>query len=172
MQTAEDDVRAALTLLYPQLRRFALTLTGSHDAADDLVQITCEKALSRASRWCPAIPLRVWLLSVMRDAWEHEAKMQTVSEFINENADQVYWSGAAFEDRLLLDCVRRKLHDLPEEQESVLTLVGLEGCTYKEAAKALNIQIGTVMSRLFRGRHALSRLIDAPTRRSVLHHNA
>jgi RNA polymerase sigma-70 factor (ECF subfamily) len=167
MQKAEDDVRSALAALYPKLKRFAFTLTGSPDAADDLVQITCELALAQASQWNPAIPLMTWLFAVMNDTWESEQRLQLSSESAGRSANHDYENGTAVEDHLMLNDVCRKLLELPEEQQSVLTLVGLRGFSYKETAEALGIRPGTVMSRLFRGRNALARLINSPRRRSV-----
>jgi RNA polymerase sigma-70 factor, ECF subfamily len=167
MQRAEDDVRDALPALYPKLRRFALTLTGTEDGADDLVQITCEMAIRQACQWNPAIPLMVWLYSVMNNVWEGERKLRPSTEPVSEIPEHDYRSTLVFEDRLMLSSVRRKILDLPEDQRSVVTLVGLEGFSYKETAEMLGIRIGTVMSRLFRGRHALYRMIDMPARRPV-----
>jgi RNA polymerase sigma-70 factor (ECF subfamily) len=167
MQRAEDDVRDALPALYLKLRRFAFTLTGTEDGADDLVQITCERAIRQACQRDPATPLVAWLYSVMNNAWEGERELPPSTEFVSEVPEHDYRSTMVFEDRLMLRSVRRKILDLPEEQRSVVTLVGLEGFSYKETAEMLGIRIGTVMSRLFRGRHALSRMIDMPSRRSV-----
>jgi RNA polymerase sigma-70 factor (ECF subfamily) len=167
MQTAEDDVRTALAELYPNLKRFALTLTGTEDGADDLVQITCERAICQACKWNPGVPLMTWIYSVMNDTWKAERKVRPSEEPVSETADSDQRSAMLAEDRLMLGSVRRKILDLPEEQRSVVTLVGLEGFSYKETAEMLGIRIGTVMSRLFRGRHALSRMIDMPSRRSV-----
>jgi len=167
MQTAEDDVRTALAELYPKLKRFGLTLTGTEDSADDLVQITCERAIRQACKWNPRVPLMAWIYSVMNDAWKAERKMRPSEEPVSETADSDQRSALLAEDRLMLGSVRRKILDLPEEQRSVVTLVGLEGFSYKETAEMLGIRIGTVMSRLFRGRHALSRMIDMPSHQSV-----
>jgi RNA polymerase sigma-70 factor (ECF subfamily) len=167
MQTAEDDVRAALAELYPKLKRFALALTGTEDGADDLVQITCERAIRQACKWNPGVPLMAWLYSVMNDAWKAERKIRPNKEQVSETGDIDQSSAMLAEDRLMLGSVRRKILDLPEGQRTVLTLVGLEGFSYKETADMLGIRVGTVMSRLFRGRHALSRMIDMPSHRSV-----
>jgi RNA polymerase sigma-70 factor (ECF subfamily) len=109
----------------------------------------------------------VWLYSIMNDVWESEQKIQSLNESASEIPVYDYRSVTVFEDRLMLGNVRRKILDLPEDQRSVVTLVTLEGLSYKETSEMLGIRIGTVMSRLFRGRHALSRMIDAPSRRSV-----
>jgi RNA polymerase sigma-70 factor (ECF subfamily) len=168
MQTAEDDVRITLAVSYSKLRRFALTVAGTEDGADDLVQITCERAILRASQWDPATSLTAWLYSVMNNAWEGECKLRPSAEPVSQIPDQEYRSATIYEDLLMLNSVRRKILDLPDEQRSVVTLVGLEGFSYKEAAEMLGIRIGTVMSRLFRGRHALYRMIDMPSRGSVV----
>jgi RNA polymerase sigma-70 factor (ECF subfamily) len=166
MQKAEDDVRKALVTLYPRLRRFAETLTGSADRADDLVQVTCERALDRASEWNPATPLMNWLFAVMNEAWEAERKVMvqvTYAPATVEDAQQ-YCSVAGMEERLMLDAVRRRLLELPEEQRTVMTLVCVDGFSYKEAAETLNIRIGTVMSRIFRGKLALMKMLGTRVR--------
>jgi RNA polymerase sigma-70 factor (ECF subfamily) len=166
MQRAEDDIRKALVTLYPRLRRFAETLTGSTDGADDLVQVTCEHALRRAGQWSPSTPLMNWLFGVMNEAWEAERHGSLGDALSPSDATlaREYRAVEDIEDRVMLEAVRRRLLDLPEGQRSVLTLVCVDGFSYREAAEKLNIRIGTVMSRIFRGRVALARMLSRKDR--------
>jgi len=159
----EDYVRNALIPLYPRLRRFAASLTGSLETGDDLVQHACERALARTSQWQPGTRLDSWLYRIMRNAWIDErrsiryrsrAPLEAADDSIGENGETVTAA------RLTLDTVRRELAKLPEEQRVVLTLVCVDGLSYREAAEILSVPVGTVMSRIARGRLALAERIE------------
>jgi RNA polymerase sigma-70 factor (ECF subfamily) len=154
-------------------------LTGSFDSGDDLVQQACERALARASQWQPGTRLDSWLYRIMRNAWVDErrsarhcsqAPLEAADDSIGDDGETVTSA------RLTLDAVRRELGRLPEEQRAVLILVCVDGLSYREAAEILSIPVGTVMSRIARGRLALAERIEnagaawlqtCSTRRSV-----
>lgn len=145
----------------PGLRRFALSLCRAPDVADDLVQITVERALAARDRHDPATPLAPWLFRILRNAWIDMGRRTRTRGSETDIADM---PGAAITDgprtteaRLMLDEVTRAMQALPEEQRTVLSLVCMEELSYAEAAAVLGVPKGTVMSRLSRARLALAR---------------
>lgn len=151
-------LRQQLVTLLPRLRRFALVLSRSADSADDLVQASVERALTRLDHWEPGTHLDRWLFSIVKSVWlnnQRSAKIRR-AEPIEAYTDE--WSSDGARDaeaRLTLAEVREAFGRLPEEQRQALFLVSVEGYTYAEAAEILGIPIGTVISRLARGRAAL-----------------
>ena len=148
----------------PRLRRYARALTRSADRADDLVQETLLRAVAKAHLWQPGTDIRAWLFTIM-----HNQHVNMVRRAIREEAtvdiEQVSSSMAATTDptgsRQLRE-LERALGRLPSEQREVILLVGLEGLSYESAAQILGVPVGTVRSRLSRGRDALRRLMDLP----------
>lgn len=157
-----DEIRAALTALLPRLRRFARTLTH-HDAdADDLVQLALERALLRQTQWQPDTRLDSWMFTIMRNAWIDEVRQRRrrgqhsdVDELAEIMPDQVQSAAAE------LLSVQDAMAQLPEEQRTAVSLVLIEGLSYKEAADVMQVPMGTLTSRLARGRDALQRLLQA-----------
>ena len=158
----KDGLHAALSVLLPRLRRFGLALTGSATDADELVQEACERALQRAGQLRDDTRLDAWLYGIMRNRWIDEIRSRRVrrhdsieaaSDVMGEDGEQVA------EARITLERVRRALAGLPADQRAALVLVCVDGLSYKEAAKVLDIPIGTVMSRIARGRRALHALL-------------
>lgn len=154
----DEVMRAALIGLLPRLRRFGLALTGSAADADELVQDACERALGRADQLRDGARLDAWLYGIMRNRWTDEVRRRRVRRHDGlEAADAAVGEDGerGADARLTLEAVRRALAGLPEEQRAVLVLVCVDGLSYKEAAGVLGVAIGTVMSRLSRGRRAL-----------------
>ena len=137
----------------PNLRRYARALVGDRDAADDLVQDTLERAVRKFHLWRPG-DLRAWLFSIMHNVFVNQLKgrknMPHVE--IDENMLAAPIPTATSVD--LLDMQRGLLALVPEQREVVL-LVALEDMSYADVSRALGIPIGTVMSRLSRGREKL-----------------
>jgi RNA polymerase sigma-70 factor (ECF subfamily) len=158
-----DDLGSALAALLPRLRRFGFALTGSAVEADELVQGTCERVLSRIGQLRDHARLDAWVYGIMRNMWIDEVRSRRVRRHdeLAAAADVVGQDGEAVaEVHLTLDSVRRMLSQLPEERRTVLTLVCVDGLSYREAAVVLDIPVGTVMSRLSRARQELhARLI-------------
>jgi RNA polymerase sigma-70 factor (ECF subfamily) len=159
----EADVAAHI----PRLRRYARALVGERHAADDLVQDTVERALNKFHLWRPGSDLRAWLFAIMHNVFVNQLRARGArpEEPLDESFDV---AAAAAGDRLEVRDLDAALARLPAEQREVVLLVGLEEFSYAEAAKALGIPIGTVMSRLFRGRERLRALLaGAPSQPSL-----
>jgi RNA polymerase sigma-70 factor (ECF subfamily) len=148
----------------PRMRRYARALAGSREAADDLMQDTLERAWAKRSLWRPDSNLRAWLFAVMHNVFVNAVKrtrpMASLDELSEDGHAEPASSGSSAETDAALRDMRAALAQLPLEQRQVVLLVGLEQLTYAEAAQALEVPIGTVMSRLSRGRDRLRQLLD------------
>lgn len=161
---SEAALREGLCTLLPRLRRFARSLTGDAADADDLVQIALERALARSSQWRPEQGLDGWVFGIVRNAWLDELRGRQRGQRLFAPPGHGERVGvtpvAEFESAL---AVQAALSRLPEEQRSAVLLVLAEGLSYREAAEALGIPVGTLTSRLARGRQALQALLDGVT---------
>jgi RNA polymerase sigma-70 factor (ECF subfamily) len=158
--THDDDVRAQLAELLPRLRRFARVITRNVADADDLVQVAVEKALARAAQWRPGSRLDNWMFGIMKNAWIDEIRSRRRRERVHapeEAGATVGDTSAASRDIAL--SVQAAMARLPEEQRMAIALVLVEGLSYKDAAESLGIPMGTLTSRLARGREALQVLL-------------
>lgn len=163
MDEMEEFIPQALVSLYPKLKRFAVTLTGSMDRADDLVQRTCEWVLRNSPPALPAIRLDCWLYGLMRLDWLDQQREDDRTSALPDIYDKPNLEGASqAENWLMLDEVFREIIRLPEAQRTVLILVSIDGLSYREVAEFLDIPVGTVMSRLARARLELADRIEAP----------
>lgn len=156
-----DRFTEDVVALLPNLKRFALSLCRKGDLADDLVQITAERAFRARDRFDPATRLEAWLFRILRNAWiDMVRRDRTRGESVDINEfpqpDPVD-SAEQTDDRLMLQAVQAAMMRLPEDQRIVLHLVCVEGFSYAQAAETLDIPAGTVMSRLSRARSALAR---------------
>ena len=143
----------------PRLRRYARALTGDAGRADDLVQDTIERALSRWSLWRSGTNLRAWMFAIMHNIFVNQIKSAQRIEYVGEDPLPDLESRATQSDALEVRDLAGALQRLSPEQREVLLLVGLEELSYEQAAKALGIPIGTVMSRLSRARERLRALL-------------
>jgi RNA polymerase sigma-70 factor, ECF subfamily len=152
--------------LLPRLRRFAYGLTGSIDDGDDLVQITCERAIRNIDSWQVGTRLDSWMYRIARNQFLNQIRANKLRGQRLEVASidgHAYVDGArAMEAQLTLDKVRDLAARLPEEQRSILMLVCVEGLSYKEVSEVLEIPMGTVTSRLARARAALKDGLEGP----------
>lgn len=149
-----------LCALLPRLRRFARTLARDPADADDLVQVALERALARAAQWRPDSRLDAWVFGIVRNAWIDEVRARQRGQRIfapEEHGAQV--GETPSEGRDLALSVQSALARLPEEQRMAIALVLIEGLSYREAAAAMDVPIGTLTSRLARGREALQGLL-------------
>jgi len=150
--------REAIVTQIPRLRRYARALTGDQARADDLVQDTLERALSKWLLWRSGSDLRAWLFALMHNLWVNQAKKSPTLEYQSdeqlEALPETATRGEQF-DGLEVRDLDRALGQLPLEQREVLLLVGLEELAYVDVARVLNVPVGTVMSRLSRGRERL-----------------
>lgn len=161
--TPSDEVRAQLGELLPRLRRFARVITRNVQDADDLVQAAVEKALARADQWRPDARLDSWIFGIMKNAWIDEIRARRRRERVHapEEAGATVGDASAVARDIALS-VQAAMARLPDEQRLAVALVLIEGLSYKEAAEALGIPIGTLTSRLARGREALQALLGEP----------
>jgi RNA polymerase sigma-70 factor (ECF subfamily) len=145
------------------LRRFALSLSRDPADADDLTQQTLEKALRARDQWQPGTRLDSWLYRIMRNAWidARRARARTLRMTAPEEEGVQVGEDPrpSLEAGLEAQRVRRAMEQLPDDQRVAVALVLVEGCAYEEAAAILSIPIGTLSSRLVRGRTALLRLL-------------
>jgi RNA polymerase sigma-70 factor (ECF subfamily) len=156
----------------PRLRRYALALTGTREAADDLTQDTLERAWRKRTLWQPGTDLRAWLFTVMHNVYVNRVRSMRITESLDDagpaaDAVDAMPGGSAADSGVVLGELKAALGQLAPEQREVVLLVGLEQLSYVEAATALDIPVGTVMSRLSRGRERLRQLLDAGARTPV-----
>ncbi|HEU4774076.1 MAG TPA: RNA polymerase sigma factor [Lysobacter sp.] len=147
--------------LLPRLRRFARSLSRDAHDADDVVQIALERALQRASQWREeAGALDAWMFGIVRNAWldEVRARQRRGRVFAAEEEGQEV-GVAMLERHLQVVSVDAAMAQLPADQREVVALVLVEGLSYREAATLLEVPVGTVTSRLARGRQALQRML-------------
>jgi len=145
----------------PALRRFARALVGHPERADDLVQDTLERALTRIDSYTPGTNMRAWLFTILRNAHINELRRARTTATPDETLEALSPPApAAQEHGLAVRDLERALARLTPEMREVLLLIGLEGMSYEEAADVLGAKVGTVKSRLCRGREALRRLMD------------
>jgi len=154
------DLSAELITLLPRLRRFARALTRNPHDADDLVQVALERALARAHQLRPDAALAAWVFGILRHAWIDELRARARRERVfapEESGQNVGDAGEGAQvDRLSVqDAVGR----LPQDQRLAVALVLIEGLSYKEAAHAMDVPIGTLTSRLARAREALQAML-------------
>lgn len=148
-----------LLALLPRLRRFAAGLSRNAADGDDLCQATLERALKSRHLWAEGTRLDSWMYRIMRNIWIDEARARQrraktfAPEEEGENAPDP--GDRRIEAAVELSDVARAMARLPDEQREVIVLVLVEGFAYREAADILDIPIGTLTSRLVRGRNAL-----------------
>jgi RNA polymerase sigma-70 factor (ECF subfamily) len=152
-----------LLAILPRLRRFAASLSHDRADGDDLCQAALEKGLRARDQWQPGTRLDSWMYRIMRNLWidEGRARQRAARTFAPEEAgaDVGYAGDKEVEQAMTLSDVDRAMQALPPEQREAIALVLVEGLSYKEAAAILNIPMGTLTSRLVRGRGALIELL-------------
>lgn len=164
------DLGTQLGQFTPRLQRFARALTHSPTDADDLVQSTLERALTCLEQWERGTRLDSWLYRIAQNLWidqRRAAQLRGPMESADAPMELIGEDGRDLNERQLMirDAVRA-MATLPEEQQTVLALVSIEGLPYGEAAKVLGVPIGTVMSRLARARRAVAaRVLGIPVDR-------
>jgi RNA polymerase sigma-70 factor, ECF subfamily len=145
--------------LLPRLRRFAYALTGNLDKADDLVQETCARALASADQWQAGTRLDSWMYRIAQNLWFDRIRATKVRGEVVDVDTALDIAGSdgrdVTENRLTLQAVAKSIAELPADQQLVVAHVCIDGMSYKDAAEALGVPIGTVMSRLARARRAL-----------------
>ena len=155
-----EDLAAHL----PRLRRYARALTGDRHLADDLVQDTLERALTRSLLWRSGTKLDAWLLTIMHNLFVNQIRSRARQATEALDTLPVEPAQRAMQtDALEVRDLNSALLALPVEQRAVLLLVTLDERSYEETARILDIPVGTVMSRLSRARERLRQLLDGGT---------
>lgn len=150
---------AIITEQIPRLRRYARALTGDRIAADDLVQDTLERAWAKLHMWRRGSDMRAWMFSIMHNTFiNHIRKNRLDTVSMSDDALEVP-TRATQEDFLQMRDLASAIGKLPYEYREVILLIGLEQMSYEEVAQVLGIPLGTVMSRLSRGRERLRTLM-------------
>ncbi len=146
------------------LRRYAFALTASRQEAEDLVQDTLARAIAAAGSWRRTGSLRAWLFSIMHNAFLTGVRAQRPRVHQPEEGDLEPAQPPPQLARLEVQEVLRALTRLPEPQRAAITLIALEEFSYEEAAAILGVPLGTLMSRLARGRETLRRIVNGEPR--------
>ena len=165
------DTRRDIEAEIPRLRRYARALTRDIVTADDLVQDCLTRALGKLHLWQEGSDLRAWLFTILHNQYVNyirRAVREGATVGLNES-EPLLRRAPQQSKRLELRDLERAIAKLPEEQRTVILLVGLEGMRYEEVAAVLDVPVGTIRSRLSRGREALRKLTgaapDAPSER-------
>lgn len=149
----------------PHLRRFSVALLRDRTKADDLVQDTIVRALVKSDSFTEGTNLRAWLFTIMRNLFVSQGRRYSARpmlQVVDSDTTQVSVP-ASQTDVLSLKELEQAVALLPEAQRITLLLIGLEGCSYEEAAEITGVPVGTVRSRLSRAREALRRNLGAET---------
>lgn len=158
---SSPELEKALSEHLPAIWRFALSLSGKPDVADDLAQATCLRALEKQHQMDPNRSPIGWLLTICRSIWLNELRAQAVRKtggLESAKAHELVDQAADAEMNIFASQVYSKVMELPEAQRATVELVYVQQFTYSEAAEILDIPMGTVMSRLSTARRALSAL--------------
>ncbi|KMT65904.1 RNA polymerase sigma factor [Catenovulum maritimum] len=154
-------MKTELTLLVPMIRRFAFSLTGNQHDADDLLQNTVERVLAKGVP--EDVDLNKWVFRVCRNLWIDEYRSRKVRQTAAESPELSQYSEVSAEhvmqQKLSLQQINTAMDVLPNDQRSIISLVAIQGMSYKEVAETLSVPLGTVMSRLARARASLSQCL-------------
>lgn len=156
-----DEFRAQLLAVIPALRGFARGLCGNRELADDMAQDAMMRAWAAQTSFTRGTNFRAWIFMILRNQFYTTIRRNSrMVSWDPEVAERVLIAQAAQHDGLNLQDVQDALQKLPVEQREVLILIGANGLSYEEAAEVMGCAIGTIKSRLARGRTALSTLIN------------
>lgn len=159
----DKDFRDQLVAIIPPLRAFARGLCGTRDMADDMVQDAMTRAWAARQSYAAGSNFRAWMFMILRNHYYTTLRKNArMVSWDPEVAERVLVTGPTQQDGLNVQDVQAALQKLPTEQREVLLLIGANGVSYEEAADIMGCAIGTIKSRLARGRVALAALIDGP----------
>lgn len=141
----------------PALRRYARSLTGSADRADDLVQDCLERAVARFGQFQPGTDLRAWLFTILHNVHCDQARRRSRqgTQIPLEDCDHMLRLPARQGQSLELRDLHRAFRSLSPDHQRILLLAGVEGFSCEETAQILGVAVGTVKSRLSRARENL-----------------
>jgi len=155
------DFKRGLVEMLPHLRNFARSLTRNPAQADDLVQDTMVKALANVDRFDPDTNLRPWLFTILRNTFYSNLRRRWREVEDGEGHYAARLNEPAHQDgKLDFDDFRKAFSQLQDEHREVLTLIGASGCSYDEAAEICGCAVGTIKSRVNRGRRRLEELMQ------------
>lgn len=155
---SQKEFKAALVAALPSVWRFAMSLSGSKDLADDLSQKTCLRALERRDQVYDASGINRWLLTICRSIWYNDLRAQALRKtqsLTTSDGHELAADLLPIETNIFAREMFTKVMGMPDAHRSVVVLVLVEGYSYRECAEILGIPIGTVMSRLSSARAKL-----------------
>jgi RNA polymerase sigma factor (sigma-70 family) len=162
MDNAIESIRSDIAGLLPRLRRFGRAITRNAEDADDLVQMAVERALMRVDQWRQGTRLDSWIFTIMKNAWIDETRSRARRNQLFVAEEEGERVGVCHtEQQISAMEVQKAIAQLPDEQRLAIGLVLVEGLPYKDAAEVLQIPIGTLTSRLARGREALQAILSS-----------
>ncbi len=157
---SDDDFKDQIALVIPHLRAFGRSLSGSRDTADDLVQETLMKAWAARKRFQAGTNMRAWTFIILRNLYLSQMRRARFKgEWDDLVADRILAAPASQDRHVDLGDMQRALLHLPQPQREALILVGAGGFAYEEAASICNVAVGTIKSRVARGRVALEAIL-------------
>jgi RNA polymerase sigma-70 factor, ECF subfamily len=157
------DFRREIIAILPSLRAFARGLCGNRELADDLAQDAVMKAWAAHESYTPGTNFRAWIFMILRNQfYTTMRKNSRMTSWDPEAAERLLVEAAPQQHHIHMSDVEKALQKLPAEQREMLLIVGAGGASYEEAATITGCAIGTVKSRLARGRVALAALINGP----------
>ena len=166
---SDPEFKQQLAVVIPHLRAFGRSLSGSRDLADDLVQETLLKAWAARKRFQAGTNMRAWTFIILRNLYLSQMRRARFKgEWDDLVADRLLAAPASQDRHVELNDLQRALLHLPQPQREALILVGAGGFAYEEAAEICQVAVGTIKSRVARGRVALEALLSEgqlPSRR-------
>lgn len=166
---SDADFKRELAAVIPHLRAFGRSLSGNRDLADDLVQETLLKAWAARQRFQAGTNMRAWTFIILRNHYLSQMRRSRFrGEWDDLAADRLLAAPAGQDKHIELSDMQRALLQLPQPQREALILVGAGGFAYEEAAEICGVAVGTIKSRVARGRSALEQMLeqgDLPSRR-------
>lgn len=167
---SDPEFKQQLAQVIPHLRAFGRSLSGSRDLADDLVQETLMKAWAARQRFQAGTNMRAWTFIILRNLYLSQMRRARFKgEWDDLVADRILAAPASQDRHVELGDMQRALLHLPQPQREALILVGAGGFAYEEAAEICGVAVGTIKSRVARGRVALETIMNdnsLPSRRS------
>ncbi|MBZ6378316.1 RNA polymerase subunit sigma-70 [Pacificimonas flava] len=158
---SDKDFKEELAQVIPHLRAFGRSLSGSRDVADDLVQETLLKAWAARHRFQAGTNMRAWTFIILRNLFLSQMRRARFKgEWDDFTASKLLAAPAGQDRQIELADLERGLLQLPQAQREALILVGAGGFAYEEAAKICDCAVGTIKSRVARGRAALEAVLD------------
>ncbi|MBK5264880.1 MAG: sigma-70 family RNA polymerase sigma factor [Alphaproteobacteria bacterium] len=167
---SDDEFKKQLADVIPHLRAFGRSLSGNRDLADDLVQETLLKAWAARDRFQAGTNMRAWTFIILRNYYLSQMRRSRFrGEWDELTADRLLAAPAGQDKQVELSDMHRALMELPQSQREALILVGAGGFAYEEAADICRVAVGTIKSRVARGRAALEQILESgsiPSRRT------